>query len=256
MLQILKRLSTISAISISISISTLCAIIPAQADDSSSGKIYKGVIKGEGEYIPHPTPVPAYGLPKMVGIIPKRDNPDKAKLLKAKIEAERKKAELARKKAAELAKKKTVAKIPAPKMVPVPQVAARDVLPPQFLGRWQVQGGRDTVAALPQYQEAVGNIFAQSTQNTWNITGSPETGYMLSTDTGVATALTVHMDSQDTAILRYQHPIKNTYAQEAVVLKLLPGGAQFQGLENVSIVKPGEPQPRAKVKYRLTGAKI
>ncbi len=42
-------------------------------------------------------------------------------------------------------------------------------------------------------------------------------------------------------------------AQEAVVLELQNGGMSFQGLERISIVKEGEPQPRAKVTYQLYG---
>ena len=74
---------------------------------------------------------------------------------------------------------------------------------------------------------------------------------MLNNDQGVSTSLLVQ-STGDTAILRYQHPIKNTVAQEAVVMQLLPGGASFNGIERISIVKQGE-GVRAKVEYNLLG---
>lgn len=132
------------------------------------------------------------------------------------------------------------------------QGAVQGVLPPQFLGVWQVLGSRSGVEAQPQYQQGIDNIFSSTTANMWKIQGNPQQGYMLSTDTGVSTALMVETQG-NTAILRYQHPIKNTMAQEALVMQLLPGGAQFDGLERISIVKQGEPAPRAKVTYKLIG---
>lgn len=132
------------------------------------------------------------------------------------------------------------------------QAPVQGVLPPQFLGRWQVLGSRGNVEAQPQYQSGIDNIFSMTTSNTWNIQGSPEQGYILNTDTGVSTPLMVESQG-NTAILRYQHPIKNTVAQEALVMQLGPGGAQFEGLERISIVKQGEPGPRAKVTYKLVG---
>ena len=132
------------------------------------------------------------------------------------------------------------------------QAPQEGVLPPQFLGRWQVLGNRSAVEAQPQYQAGMDNIFSMTTSNVWNIQGSPEQGYMLSTDTGVSTPLMVQTQG-NTAILRYQHPIRNTMAQEALVMQLGPNGAQFDGLERISIVKQGEPQPRAKVTYKLVG---
>ena len=133
-----------------------------------------------------------------------------------------------------------------------PQAPQNGYLPPQFLGVWQVLGSRSGVEAQQQYQQGIDSIFSATTANTWKIQGNPQQGYMLSTDTGVSTALTVQTQG-NTAILRYQHPIKNTMAQEALVMQLQPGGAQFDGLERISIVKQGEPQPRAKVTYKLIG---
>lgn len=132
------------------------------------------------------------------------------------------------------------------------QTPVQGYLPPQFLGVWQVMGSRSGAEAQPQYQGAIDSIFSATTSNTWRIQGNQQSGYVLSTDTGVQTALMVETQG-NTAILRYQHPIKNTMAQEALVMQLLPGGAQFDGLERISIVKQGEPQPRAKVTYKLIG---
>ncbi|MBX9724486.1 MAG: hypothetical protein K2X81_23955 [Candidatus Obscuribacterales bacterium] len=127
----------------------------------------------------------------------------------------------------------------------------QNVLPPQFLGRWQVSGMRSAVEALPQFQSGIDGIFSMQTNNIWNIGGNPQQGYMLSTDTGVQTSLMVETKG-DTAILRYQHQIKNTMAQEALVMQLAPGGAQFEGLERITIVaKTGE--KRAMVTYKLVG---
>lgn len=132
------------------------------------------------------------------------------------------------------------------------QQPVQGYLPPQFLGVWQVMGSRSGAEAQPQYQAGIDSIFAATTSNTWRIQGNQQQGYVLATDTGVQTALMVETQG-NTAILRYQHPIKNTMAQEALVMQLLPGGAQFDGLERISIVKQGEPAPRAKVTYKLIG---
>lgn len=131
------------------------------------------------------------------------------------------------------------------------QVPAKGYLPPRFLGVWQVSGSRSAIEAQPEFRSGISNIFAATTSNTWRIQGSQKQGYILSTDTGVQTRLTVEAHG-DTAILRYQHPINQTIAQEALVMELLPGGAQFDGMERISIVKPNEP-PRAKVTYKLIG---
>lgn len=132
-------------------------------------------------------------------------------------------------------------------------IAQPGVLPGEFLGVWRVMGTRSSVEALPQYQAGINNIFSGSTANTWTISGNPQQGYSLSADTGASTQLAVDKVQGTTAFLRYQHKINNTVAQEAVVMQLGPGGATFQGLERISIVKPGEPQPRCKVTYQLNG---
>lgn len=133
------------------------------------------------------------------------------------------------------------------------QVAAPGVLPNEFLGVWQVLGSRQNVEAQPQYQQGIDGIFSATTSNTWQIQGNPQQGYVLATDTGVSTQLVVDKVQGNTAFLRYQHQIKNTVAQEAIVMMLDGGGATFSGLERISIVKQGEPQPRAKVTYKLMG---
>ncbi len=132
-------------------------------------------------------------------------------------------------------------------------IAQPGVLPGEFLGVWRVIGTRQGIDALPQYQAGIQNIFSASTSNTWNIGGSPQGGYSLSNDMGVSTQLAVDKVQGTTAFLRYQHKINNTVAQEAIVMQLAPGGATFQGLERISIVKPGEAQPRCKVTYQLNG---
>ena len=140
---------------------------------------------------------------------------------------------------------------PPPQQQMQQQTPQMGYLPPQFLGRWQVMGSRAKVEAQPQFQAGMDSIFSMNTQNVWNIQGNAQQGYMLNNDQGVSTSLLVQ-STGDTAILRYQHPIKNTVAQEAVVMQLLPGGASFNGIERISIVKQGE-GVRAKVEYNLLG---
>ena len=127
------------------------------------------------------------------------------------------------------------------------------VLPKGFMGPWVVQGQRTNIEAQPQYQNGVGQLFAPTTRNVWNIGGNPQSGYTLKTDQGVTTSLNIYKVAGNQAFIRYQHPISKTMAQEAVVLELQNGGMSFQGLERISIVKEGEPQPRAKVTYQLYG---
>lgn len=191
------------------------------------------------DYVQGQQPVQQYGKPVMIGV-PKQAPPPPKKVapppkkLNVGIQQEQRPPQ------------------PPPRQQMVQQVPTQGVLPPQFLGRWQVLGNRSNVEAQPQYQAGMDGIFSMTTANVWNIQGSPEQGYMLSTDTGVSTPLMVEATG-NTAILRYQHPIRNTMAQEALVMQLGPGGAQFDGLERISIVKQGEPQPRAKVTYKLVG---
>lgn len=125
------------------------------------------------------------------------------------------------------------------------------VLPASFLGSWNVTGQRTKVEALPEFQAGAEAVFAPNTSNVWNIGGDPNSGYSMSNDAGVSTSLVVDKVEGNTAFIRYQHPIKNTVAGEAIVMSLVPGGAQFNGLERVSISKQG--QVRAKVTYQLVG---
>jgi len=126
-------------------------------------------------------------------------------------------------------------------------------LPPAFMGSWLVKGALSGLDAAPQFKDKVGGLFQQNTSNTWNIAGSPQQGYQMSNDMGVSTALTIYKVSKNTAFIRYQHPMGKTMAQEAIVMELQNGGATFQGLERISIVKEGEPGPRAKITYQLLG---
>lgn len=134
------------------------------------------------------------------------------------------------------------------------QAAATKVaLPPAFLGAWAVQANRQKVeAADPSFQADAERAFEVATQAIWNINGDPQSGYTLNSNTGISTQLWVDKVQGGTAFIRYQHPIKNVMAQEAIVLSLVPGGMQFNGLERVSIVKENQP-PRAKVTYGLVG---
>jgi hypothetical protein len=223
---------------LSLSASLNCSIVLADEP-------IKGGVQQTDVYSQPATYVPSYGAPKMVGMpIPKHVTPPpKPKLppppkttLKATAVQE-------------------VIKPPPPKIAkPMPAAPMKDgVLPAQFLGRWQVMGSRSNVEAQPQFQQGIDGIFQFTTSNVWNIQGSPEQGYMLSTDSGVSTPLAVSSNGSQ-AVLRYQHPIKNTVAQEALVMQLGPGGASFDGLERITIIKQGEP-PRAKVTYKLVGRK-
>jgi hypothetical protein len=214
----------------------------ALADD-----IHRGGIQ-ENTTLPTQQYVPTYGAPKMVGpMIPKRATPP-PKVQKPPVKPLQ--ANIVREQPRPLPQPKPQ---PQPKPIqPVAQIPLKEgVLPAQFLGKWQVMGSRTKIEAQPQFQQGIENIFSATTTNTWNIQGSPEQGYILSTDSGVSTAIMVQANGEQ-AILRYQHPIKNTVAQEALVMQLVPGGAQFDGLERITIVKQGEP-PRAKVTYKLIG---
>jgi len=127
------------------------------------------------------------------------------------------------------------------------------ILPPAFLGVWQVQGQRIKVEALPEFAAGAEQAFALNNNQLWTISGSAGAGYTLGSNTGVTTPLTVDKVQGTTAFIRYQHPVGNTMAQEAIVMTLVQGGAQFNGLERISIVKQGLPTPRVKVTYQLFG---
>lgn len=126
-------------------------------------------------------------------------------------------------------------------------------LPKSFLGGWNVRGQRTKFDARPEMQEGFNRVFAMGTQNSWNITGNPGSGYSFGNDSGVKTSIFVEKASGNTAFIRYRHQIGNCVASEAVVMELLPGGMQFNGLEKITIQKAGEPGPRAEVTYQLVG---
>lgn len=125
------------------------------------------------------------------------------------------------------------------------------VLPTQFMGNWLVLGSRSKVEARPEFQNGIGNIFTSSNSQTWNIVGGPG-GYSMSSTTGVQ-QVQVGQCNSSTAFLRYAHPVGNTIAQEAIVMQLAPDGQTFQGMQRITIMKKGEPSPRAQVTYQLMG---
>jgi hypothetical protein len=127
------------------------------------------------------------------------------------------------------------------------------VLPQGFMGSWKVQGQRSKVEALPEFQSTAESAFQLNTNNTWNINGQPGSYSMNNGE--MNTPLWVDKVEGGTAFIRYQHPVGKTMAQEAIVLSLVPGGVQFNGLERISIVKEGSP-PRAKVTYQLAGSRM
>lgn len=132
-------------------------------------------------------------------------------------------------------------------------VVTKITLPPAFLGIWSVQGVRQRVEAMPEFQQVAESAFALNNSQLWTIRGNANAGYTLISNTGIETQLVVDRVEGTTAFIRYQHPVNNTVAQEAIVMSLVSGGAQFNGLERISIVKQGLPQPRAKVTYQLAG---
>ncbi|MBI4533485.1 MAG: hypothetical protein HY711_06010 [Candidatus Melainabacteria bacterium] len=136
---------------------------------------------------------------------------------------------------------------------PIQAGITRVALPPPFLGVWNVQGQRIKVEAQPEFQAGAERSFAINTQNIWEIIGEPNAGYTMGSSTGIRTQLVVDKVQGNTAFIRYQHPVGNTMAQEAIVMTLVPGGVQFNGLERISIVKPNQAQPRARVTYQLVG---
>lgn len=138
---------------------------------------------------------------------------------------------------------------------PMQANARRSVeLPRPFLGNWLVTGRRRGFEAQPKYQAAIPQIFSANTRNIWTITGNPNKGYAFANKQGAKSPLYVNKVQGNTAFIRYGHPIKNTMAQEAIVMELSPDGRQFKGLERITIVKKGEP-PRAKVTYEIVGVR-
>jgi hypothetical protein len=141
----------------------------------------------------------------------------------------------------------------APRQRPI-QGGVQVVLPQGFMGAWRVQGQRSKVEAMPEFQSGAEQAFQLNTNNTWNINGQPGSYSMSNGE--MSTPLWVDKVEGGTAFIRYQHPVGKTMAQEAIVLSLVGGGGQFNGLERISIVKEGIPTPRAKVTYQLAGARM
>jgi hypothetical protein len=141
-----------------------------------------------------------------------------------------------------------------PHRAPIQAGVTKVALPPGFMGAWAVRGQRTKVEAQsPDFQQQAESAFQMTTSNVWNISGNPQSGYKLTSDSGIDTQFWVDKLEGGAAFIRYQHPVKNTMAQEAVVMTLGNGGTTFEGLERISIVKQGVPQPRVKVQYQLAG---
>lgn len=189
----------------------------------------------ERGYIQDPSGESAYPMPQMVGR-PMQGNVDKTEKKKPKPPALRGGA--------------SDSGVQRPTIQGGVQKSAQ--LPQGFMGQWVVNGLRKDIQAQPQYRAAIPEIFSEQTEDTWNITGDPGKGYAFSNQHGVKSAIFVDKVEGGTAFIRYQHPIQNTMAQEAIVMQIAPGGMQFTGLERITIVKQGEP-PRAQVTYQLVG---
>lgn len=144
---------------------------------------------------------------------------------------------------------------PRPQQHPIQmQTQQSQVLPQGFLGRWSVNGQRQKVEAMPEFQAGAEQAFSMNTNNTWNINGNP--GNYTMSNGEMSTQIWVDKVEGGTAFIRYQHQVKNTMAQEAIVMSLTANGATFNGLERISIVKEGLAQPRAKVTYALAGRRM
>lgn len=170
----------------------------------------------------------SYPAPQMVPLTPKQAPAPRHKPLKANVQENQ-----------------------APPPQPLQATVTKVALPVGFMGAWHVQGQRSKVDALPEFAEGAQKVFALNTNNTWNINGSPGNYSMSNGD--MSTQLWVDKVEGGTAFIRYQHQVGNTMAQEAIVMSLTPGGAQFNGLERISIIKNGQQPPRAKVTYQLVG---
>lgn len=128
-------------------------------------------------------------------------------------------------------------------------------LPRGFLGTWKVKGRlENSQGSQPKYREALPRVFGANTNNLWTLSGNPKSGYFFSNKMGAKSALYVNKVQGNTAFIRYGHPVGNCTAQEAIVMQLSPNGMQFKGLEQIKIVKKGEPW-RFKAKYQLVGVR-
>lgn len=197
--------------------------------------------------------VPSYGVPTYA--TPTMVPQPKPKKLKATVE---------HKEAPPRPQQPLQSQRPMPAMQPMMPVQQPqdNFLPPQFLGRWSVAGMQSGVEVMDWFQQKTGATpekvranFSPNNQQTWTIQGSPQQGYVMQSDTGATTPLMVQTQSANIAIIKYQHQVYNSVANEAIVMQLGPDGVQFDGLESITIQKPGE-QPRFKVKYKLVGRRM
>jgi len=228
-----SRITKLLGISVSLAVLTALPIAPrahAQADSPT----LKGGVRDQ-EYVPGNGGGSSYPAPQMIQQQPTYQAPPPTKRLNGNANQQQQQQQ----------------QRPAPMLqTGITQVA----LPPEFMGVWNVQGRRTKVEAQPEFQAGAEQAFAMSNQQIWTIQGG-QGAYTLSSNTGIQTPFNVYKVQGSTAYIRYQHPVKNTMAQEAVVMSLVGGGAQFNGLERISIVKEGVPQPRAKVTYELVGTR-
>jgi len=223
-----SRIAYLLGIPSCLALSTCLAIAPeALAQESPT---LKGGVRDQ-EYVPGSGGGSSYPAPQMVPQQPTYQPARPAKQLNGGASASQK----------------------PPQQAPM-QASVSVTLPPQFLGVWNVQGTRTKVEAQPEFQQGAEQAFSTSNQQIWTIQGG-QGGYTLGSNTGIQTPIYVDKVQGTTAFIRYQHPIKNTMAQEAIVMSLTAGGAQFNGLERISIVKEGVAQPRAKVTYQLVGSR-
>lgn len=222
-----------------------CALAK-QFELNAEQKDYTPGDNGVPEYAPYPTFTPQKA--------PKKDKPPKQKVLKQQIQQMQQQAP-------PLQRQMPQARpMPVLRQTPMFNLGAqRSVpLPPSFLGRWSVQGNKTNFEALkPEFADG-SQYFQQQTQDIWIISGNPGQGYSFGNDKGVKSPLIVDKVEGSRAFIRYQHQVKNTVAQEAIVLEATPDGGQFNGMARMTIVKPGQGPntgPRAKVTYQLVGFK-
>jgi hypothetical protein len=131
------------------------------------------------------------------------------------------------------------------------------VLPKGYMGTWRVSGNRTKIEAMqPEFEATAQQAFAPNTNNMWTIQGSPQGGYSMGNGEMQCQFFVDKIGPDGTAFIRYSHAIGHTEAQEAVIMTLTNGGRSFNGLERISIVKPGEQGPRCKVTYALSGQRV
>jgi hypothetical protein len=227
-----------------VALAVVAALAPAAFGQDGGGKPFQLGAEtnayGNGPAYPE---YPAYPAPQMVPQTPRQAPHVPAKPLKANIQQTQRPP-------MQMGIQQNQQRPPMQAMV---QQAAPPpgVLPGQFLGRWQVLGSRSKVEARPEFQGAIDGIFTMSNSQMWDIVGNPGS-YSMNSTSGVS-SVQVGNCTASTAFIRYQHQIKNTMAREAIVMQISPDGRQFQGMQRISIQKPGEPTPRATVTYQLMG---